>query len=126
MLPFVTPIVSTATVPFPFPFHSHAHILSRYPFYVCSAALLISNDVLEHELALLKSQNPDKIDENDLVIREAELNMKLNLLVRFCWCLVGIRVKTDDRCVALPLYRLLVPQDPAKTMRLTRRMTNNT
>jgi len=68
-----------------------------------SVALLVSNDVLEHELTILKSHNPEKLDENDLAIRDAELNMKLGLLVRFyggsveCVCCC-VRVVVGSRC----------------------------
>lgn len=39
------------------------------------------NEVLEHELSLLAASNPEKLLESERVIREAELDMKLNLLV---------------------------------------------
>lgn len=37
--------------------------------------------MLEHELSLLAASNPEKLLESERVIREAELNMKLNVLV---------------------------------------------
>jgi len=46
-----------------------------------SVSLLVSNDVLEYEISLLNSQNPERLDESEKTIRDAELNMKLNLLV---------------------------------------------
>ena len=66
--------------------NAHRHDIRHNTTYTQhSVALLVSNDVLEHELALLKQApggGPDALDENDRAIREAELNMKLNLLVR--------------------------------------------
>jgi len=50
------------------------------PFF--SVSLLVSNDVLEYEISLLNTSNPERLEESEKMIRDAELNMKLNLLVR--------------------------------------------
>lgn len=85
--------------------NAHRHDIRHNTTYTQhSVALLVSNDVLEHELALLKQApggGPDALDENDRAIREAELNMKLNLLVRGRCGLCGGECGGCDVCVYL-------------------------
>eukprot|EP00624_Nannochloropsis_granulata_P002633 evm.model.NODE_23255_length_1036_cov_6.259653.1 len=47
-----------------------------------NVSLLVSNDVLEYEISFLNTRNPERLDESEKMIRDAELNMKLNLLVK--------------------------------------------
>ncbi|EWM20509.1 hypothetical protein Naga_100235g13 [Nannochloropsis gaditana] len=85
-----------------------------------NASLLVSNDVLEHELSLLAASNPEKLLESERVIREAELNMKLNLLVlrvqreeitidQYVSTLVE-RVKRDKVCSHLHFWCFSLPR----------------